>query len=160
MKLTYFFLGILMCVMVATGLNIYFLKQSEKGRPKPRLAAGWSAIVWGAPALMIATLPLAMLGVGEVLLTVVFWIGLIAMTLAGFLNANASGIGVIIRKLAGGLMVLTGVIHGAVFFDALSNSIILASDLGLVLGGLGLAIGPVWRTPSRANKAATPVPAE
>lgn len=150
MKIAYFVLGVLMCVMVATGLNIYFLKQSEKGRPKPRLAAGWSAIVWGSPALLTMALPLALSGLSPAWLTSIFWLGLIGVTVVGVWHGDAAFAGRVIRKLTGGVMVVTGLSHGALFFDTLANPMILATELGLIAGGVALIVGPFWLNQTRA----------
>ena len=49
MKIAYFVFGTALCMVIAAGLNIYFLKRAEAGRGMPRLEAAWAALVWGSP---------------------------------------------------------------------------------------------------------------
>lgn len=158
MKIAYFGLGVLMCLMVATGLNIYFLKQAEKGKPKPKLASAWSAMVWGAPALLVLTLLLSLFDVPGAMLTPVYWIGLLILSLAGLYLANAGYIGMLIRKGTGVAGVLTGLLHAAQYADTLSNPMILSCDLALFFGGVALLVGPFWLKASDtyANELASP----
>lgn len=156
MKIVYFVLGGLMCVMVATGLNIYFLKQAEKGRPRPRLASGWSGLVWGTPAMLAITLPLGLLNVPVDVLTALFWLGLIILSLGATALAEAERTGIILRRVMGGAMMATGLVHGAVFIGTLDNSTILACDLSLILAGGLLTAGPFWLKKPRPTAAAQP----
>lgn len=144
MKLVYFVLGGLMCVMVATGLNIYFLKQAEKGRPRARLASGWSALVWGTPAMLAITLPFGFVGVSDQALTAIFWVGLLAMSAAGLIAADAARTGMVLRKGTGGVMAMTGLAHAGVYAGNLSNPTILACNMTLILVGALLVAGPFW----------------
>lgn len=83
MKVAYFVFGLALCITVAAGLNIYFLKRAEAGRGLPRLEAAWAALVWGSPALLAATLAISLLGAGMVALTGVFWLGALALCAFG-----------------------------------------------------------------------------
>ncbi|RIJ25802.1 PepSY domain-containing protein [Henriciella barbarensis] len=79
MKAAYFLMGVGLCIVVAAGLNIYFLKRAEAGRGMPRLEAAWAALVWGSPALLAATLTVSLLGISMVTLTGLFWLGAVAL---------------------------------------------------------------------------------
>ena len=88
MKVAYFFMGVGLCIVVAAGLNIYFLKRAEAGRGMPRLEAAWAALIWGSPALLAATLAISLLGVGMGGLTALFWLGAVALCGLGLMIAD------------------------------------------------------------------------
>ncbi len=77
-KMAYLVFGIALCVIVASGLSIYFAKRRSNGRPAPKLEAGWSAVIWGTPAMLIITFAAALTGqVTGIGLVAIFWIGLL-----------------------------------------------------------------------------------
>ncbi|HBJ40973.1 MAG TPA: peptidase, partial [Hyphomonas sp.] len=80
MKSIYFLLGIMLCIVVATGLNIYFLKRREKGRAAPRLEPMWSGWIWGSMAMFPITLTVSLLGVSGGWLIAMFWLGSIVFS--------------------------------------------------------------------------------
>lgn len=118
MKVAYFVMGVGLCIVVAAGLNIYFLKRAEAGRGMPRLEAAWAALVWGSPALLAATLAVSLLGVGMVSLTALFWLGALALC----------GLGLVLRdhvktarrmRLCFGVSLLAAVgVHAVRFADS------------------------------------------
>tara|TARA_X000000950_G_scaffold53718_1_gene63945 strand:- start:138318 stop:139823 length:1506 start_codon:yes stop_codon:yes gene_type:complete len=144
MKIAYIVLGTLLCIMVATGLNIYFLKRAEKGRPQPKLASAWSALVWGTPFLMAFTLFMSVVGLGEMAMVAVFWLGSLAIPLIGFVLADAAKTGVWTRRATGAIMVLTGVVHSVMNASALSNHTMLVLNASLIITGICLLMGPFW----------------
>lgn len=91
-KLAYLLFGLVLSVIVASGLAIYFSKRNARGRPAPRLAGAWQGIVWGTPALLAATLAAALAGLEGAGLVILFWGGLAALVaacaLAGAANAR------------------------------------------------------------------------
>jgi len=108
MKVIYFGLGVALCVIIASGLNIYFIKRAERASPLPQFAAAWSACVWGAPALLAGTLLASQFGVQGGWLTGMFWIGLAALGLVGFFNKDAVSVGKVLR-IATGVILLASV---------------------------------------------------
>lgn len=87
-KIAYMALGIALCVVVATGINIWLMKRAERGKPSPRLERVWTGLVWGTPAMTALALLAALLGIGTAGLAVVFWGGLV-LVLAASLAAGA-----------------------------------------------------------------------
>lgn len=76
-KIAYGIFGLILCVITASGLRIYFLRRRQKGREAPKLEAGWEAIVWGTPALLSLTLLFSVLGgIGGSVLIILFWVGI------------------------------------------------------------------------------------
>lgn len=83
-KLAYFLFGVGLCVIVASGLKIYFTKRREKGDLAPRLEGAWAAVVWGTPAALALTLLVALLDlVPDMGLVAVFWLSLAVMIAHG-----------------------------------------------------------------------------
>lgn len=82
-KIGYILLGIALCVVVATGVNIWLMKRAERGRPSPRLERVWTGLVWGTPAITALVLLAATLGLSGPVLTAIFWIGLVLVLAAG-----------------------------------------------------------------------------
>ena len=102
-KLAYLVFGIALCVIIASGLSIYFAKRRSNGRPAPRLEAAWSAVIWGTPAMLIITLAAALTGqIAGMGLVAMFWIGLL-LSIATALSLGKE------RIVTGGqLSILTG----------------------------------------------------
>lgn len=78
-KFAYLIFGVGLCVIVASGLSIYFSKRETNGRPAPRLAAMWSGVVWGTPAMLGLALIASMFGLEGGALASFFWVGLAAV---------------------------------------------------------------------------------
>lgn len=159
MKMAYFFLGGILCLIIASGLNIYFLKQAEKGRPMTRLASGWSGIVWGTPGLLMLTLSTSLMGANEASMTALFWLGLIATGIAGCVVNNAARVGYLLRLITGAIMVMTGLVHVALFADSLGNPYVSSCNLMLVLGGTTICCWRLIRQP-RLKSVSHPQPTE
>lgn len=80
-KAAYGILGILACIMVASGVNIWLLKRRQRGRPTPVLENAWQAVVWGTPATLALVLLATTLGVTNMgVLVGFFWLALLALT--------------------------------------------------------------------------------
>ena len=84
---------------------------------------------------MIASLGLALLGASMTVLTAVFWLGLVGLSVAGLVLKDPVQIGIWIRKVTGALMILTGIGHGIVAPEGLGNLYIAGCNTALVLGG-------------------------
>lgn len=82
-RIAYALLGLSLCIVIVSGLNIYLIKRSEKGRSAPRLSAMWAAMVWGVPAALAISLLGSVSGVlGETQLAPAFWT-ILAFAVAG-----------------------------------------------------------------------------
>ncbi|MEM9261945.1 MAG: PepSY-associated TM helix domain-containing protein [Pseudomonadota bacterium] len=92
-KLAYLVFGLSLAVIVASGLRIYFTRRREKGRAAPRLEAAWEGVVWGTPVALAATLFAAIAGgIEGAALVRMFWIGMILLTGAACVHADASSV--------------------------------------------------------------------
>jgi len=77
-KFAYLVFGIGLCVIVASGLSIYFSKRRSNGRAAPRLENAWTAVIWGTPVMLGTTLIAALTGIVDGIgLVIVFWAGLV-----------------------------------------------------------------------------------
>jgi len=81
-KLAFGIFGLCLMFIICAGMNIYFLKRRNKGRPADALQGAWKGIVWGGPILLLSTF----IGVSFVpalagYLTTVFWVGLVVFAL-------------------------------------------------------------------------------
>ncbi|HEX7048503.1 MAG TPA: PepSY-associated TM helix domain-containing protein [Gammaproteobacteria bacterium] len=77
-KFAYGVLGILACVMVVSGVNIWLLKRRQRGRAVPALERAWAATAWGTPAAMVLVLLIAVAGVAQIgWLVGIFWAALL-----------------------------------------------------------------------------------
>ncbi len=138
MKIAYFVLGGILCVIISSGMNIYFVKSAEKGNARPRMEAGWSGFVWGSCCMLAVTLALALLGSGAGLLTPIFWIGTIVISLAAAMFGQAGRAGNVLRPALGALLVICGVLHISMHSASYGNLYIAFTTVVIIIGGLGL----------------------
>ncbi len=81
-KLAYGLFGIALCIIIATGLKIYFSRRQEQGRPAPRLESAWSGVIWGTPLALFLCLLLSLaIGLEGGLMVATFWLGLTSLVL-------------------------------------------------------------------------------
>ncbi len=87
-KLLYILFGLALTVICATGIYIWLGKRRRRGLDEPRLAAMWSALVWGAPAGLVLTL-LARFAFGnEAPFVAIFWLFLAGIVLVASLQTR------------------------------------------------------------------------
>jgi uncharacterized iron-regulated membrane protein len=140
MKSIYFVLGIMLCIVVATGLNIYFLKRREKGRAAPRLEALWSGWVWGSTAMFPITLMVSLLGVSGGWLIGLFWIGSVAFAAAATIWMSAASAGRVFRTVFGVALLAAPLLHLMRGDASWSNAYaVTASAIMFVAGALFVA---------------------
>ncbi|MGB3626476.1 MAG: PepSY-associated TM helix domain-containing protein [Henriciella sp.] len=137
-KLAYFVFGIALCIIIAAGMNIYFLKRREAGRPMPGFEAAWSALVWGTPALLTLALLAALVGLPAVFLGWLFWAGLVAASAACAVRGNAIQSGALMRIILAVALSLSVIIHAARFIPSYTNPYIWITSAGLL--GLGVCV--------------------
>src|SRR5690606_19595939 len=112
-KLAYGVLGVLSCVMIASGFNIWLLKRRQRGRAVPALERAWDATLWGTPAVMTAVLLLAVAGIGAIgWLVGVFWMGL-GLAIAAAVIAARFPAALAFRSATGVLLVAVLIVHAA-----------------------------------------------
>lgn len=62
-KLVYGVLGMLLCVVCASGVNIWLIKRRERGAARARIENAWAALVWGTPACLALALAIEEAGI-------------------------------------------------------------------------------------------------
>lgn len=158
-RLAYAALGIALCVVCATGLNIWLVKRREQKRPAPRLERAWIGVVWGSPASLGLTLLAGRLGLSEPLLIALFWSGLAAAIIA-CIGAGSGRIASRVLRIAAGALTLAAVgvhvgMNGADAASAASLWITLA------FAATGVAfIASAVRRPRTLSARAAATPAE
>ncbi|MFT4077316.1 MAG: PepSY-associated TM helix domain-containing protein [Asticcacaulis sp.] len=77
----YVLLGLGLCLICTTGMDIWLMKSAQKGRPYPRLHKLWTGFVWGSAAAMaLATLTTITAGLPYI---PVFWGLTLVLSLSG-----------------------------------------------------------------------------
>lgn len=110
-KLAYGVLGIIACVVVASGINIWLIKRRQRGRAAPALEQAWQAILWGTPASLALVLFADTVGLtGTGLHIPLFWGALVAMTAAGMIFQSFP-IRRYLQFLAAGLILASVAVH-------------------------------------------------
>lgn len=150
-KIAYFVFGLALCIIIASGLNIYFVRRRAQGRTAPRLEAAWASLVWGTPATLALTLLASVSGMTEGTgLVALFWLPLVAIITAGLITGNAGGCRHVL-KLAGGALLLAGVlVHILRNPDALTRASLLPVSVGALAFAAVLtasALNPGFRRP-------------
>jgi uncharacterized iron-regulated membrane protein len=107
-KLVYVALGLALCVVCVSGVQLWLYKRARKKGPQPLLERAWIALVWGPVALIGLCLTLdRVFGLADAWLAPVFWIGLLALTGIGMLTPSRSLLSASL-KLAGAALILIG----------------------------------------------------
>ena len=147
-KIAYAGFGIALCMIIAAGMNIYFLKRAERGVAMPRLFSAWSALVWGTPALLALTLLASLAGIGGAWLPVLFWGGCLGMAAGGGLLADHIRVGRIMRIVLGITLAAAAVVHAAAYLGSYDNP-----HTWMTTAFFGLfAIGLLARSPTSGSR--------
>ncbi len=137
-KIGYGIFGLALCIVVASGLRIYFLRRRLKGRAAPRLESAWEAVVWGTPLLLALTLGFSVVaGFDGGRLIALFWIGLIGVVSFSFWRRNAQKTRAALQLSTAATLTLSvlghQVIHGSSALSSAWYAISLAATLGLFM---------------------------
>ena len=143
-KFAYGVFGLILCVVIASGLRIYFMRRKQKGLHKPKLAAAWEGVIWGTPAVLTFALLVSILARLEgINLIVTFWVGLFLVVSTAFLKANATKTRKVLRDATAILLLLTVLAHtvmnpGAIFSVAslCFSGVLIATSMILAFANL------------------------
>jgi len=88
LKFVYLILGVIMCIVAASGVNIWLLRKQQKGQNVALIKRLWVAVVWGTPLAVVvsALLSIATLAISPV---IVFWLPLSAIIITGGYSKSA-----------------------------------------------------------------------
>lgn len=135
-KLVYVLLGLAMTVISGSGVSIWLAKRRQKGLPAEHMQGAWSALVWGAPALIAAAAGLRLIGGATLPLTALFWAAQILLVGIGIWRPAIIGRG--LRGLLALLLLLVGSGHALAHPGASQAALIL--DGLIILSGLLCAL--------------------
>ena len=152
-ELVYVVLGLGLCLICATGTDLWLVKSAEKGKPHPALHRVWTAFIWVTPAAL-ALAAAAMLAFGWSA-KLIFWGLVVASALAAIPPAIDQKTWSRAGRLALGLSLL---VLPAAHMATLRSTSLAALGPNLVCATLGLLIVGVmafgaWRTPKSLDKA-------
>lgn len=136
-RIAYGLLGLSLCVVVCSGINIWLIRRRDRGQPAPRLHRAWIAVVWGTPL----ALALAALGEFTLRLPVIwtFWGVLLALIAAAPFIRSEAGLSRSLRVATAVLILAALAAHGARFgADAFGPAALVVS---LCLTATALALG-------------------
>jgi len=132
-KLAYLVFGLVLCVIVASGLAIYFSKREARGQPAPQLAGAWQGVVWGTPALLATTMAAALLGLEGLGLVCLFWGGLaVLIAVCAWTGAQNARLGTM-GFTAAALLIALAIHAGRFGVAAVSQAGLAISLAGAVL---------------------------
>lgn len=115
-KLIYGILGLALCVISASGINIWLLKRRAKGMPSPKLEKAWAGTVWGTPLAMVLCYLLGLLlGVEKLAMNLSFWVVALLCTFAGLMASNATQWARTLRFATGALLLFSLSTHMLVY---------------------------------------------
>ncbi len=113
-KVAYAIFGVLLSVIVASGLRIYFLRRNQKGLHAPKLESAWEGLLWGAPLVLVLCLGFAVVGVLDGLgLVALFWFGLILLVGIAAMVAHAERVRRLLKTMTAMTLALVVFYHGA-----------------------------------------------
>lgn len=138
-KIIYTLLGLGLCFICATGMNIWFRRQQQAGSPRAKTERMWLAVVWGFPCAIALTASTHFWWPNATL--VVFWIASLALVFIALAARNRAQVSVGLRLLLVALIALTLVVHisrfGATSFTGgslLFNGLLGLTALLLIIG--------------------------
>lgn len=149
-RIAYVLLGFVLCIIIATGLNLSLIKRQQQGRETRRLAAAWAALVWGAPAALamslLASVSGAAAGVG---LIGVFWGGLALSLALSALRPNRGATTRILQATAAAALVAALAVQGAIHDGVRAAAPVLVLTTLFWAVALALGAAAFWSRPRR-----------
>jgi uncharacterized iron-regulated membrane protein len=142
-KLLYGALGLALCVIIASGVNVWLARRRDQNRPAPIAGRLWDVVIWGVPialagaagaSLALSWPPLA-----------VFWAVFAACALASAAPIGAGVWRTVCAVSLAGLVLIHALLAGAALF-----SVAGAADAAL----LGAALIVLWPLRPRAPRLA------
>lgn len=141
-KILYALLGLGMCFMCTTGMNIWFRRQQQAGISYPALERAWLGVVWGFPnAIAFSLLMDFWLPVQPVIL---FWFGSLMLVFVSLALKDRHQVSLVLRVLLISLLVFILILHcvtnGVYAFSGASLLINSLLTITITFLALGLAI--------------------
>ena len=162
-KTAYVVLGLALCVVCVSGVQLWLLKRARKRGAQPALERAWTVLVWAPPGLIGLCLTLDRLaGLPDAALPLVFWGGLLALTALAPMLGDKARLSIVLRAAGGSVIVLGALSHFAAYGPTGYAAPPAWGVMGaMVLSGAALMASAVWRGPAnRARQAAAQRPGD
>lgn len=144
-KVAYSIFGIVLSIIIASGLRIYFARRRQKGNAVPKLESAWEAVVWGTPFTLSLCLLLAVgVGLQGLGLVALFWLGMCGTVILSSILADAQKVRIGLRSFTSACLVLTILIHLMSHSEAIFTQAMYPVSMLLVIFSIVLLI-PVLR---------------
>ncbi len=130
-RIAYTLLGLGLCLICATGMDIWLLKAEQKGRPHPRLHRLWTGFVWGAPVAMAAAAAVTL--VWPTAYIPAFWLILAGLSGGGILRPSLRQVSMTGRVALAGALIALVAVHALRPIAPSNRPEVLAVDLTLGL---------------------------
>ncbi len=151
-KIAYGVFGLILCIITASGLRIYFLRRQQKGREAPRLEAGWEAIVWGTPALLSLTLLTSIIsGLETYGLVSLFWGGLCIIIAIAMRTSNAANTRHVLKLTTAVLLLCVSLVHSVLYWPMVFTTAVLPILTIFVIIAVTLACLSIKHVPNALN---------
>ncbi len=142
-KILYAILGLGMCFMCATGMNIWFRRQQQSGNTYPKLERSWLAVVWGFPLAVAISLLVDFWWSTQ--LVAIFWGTSALIFVAALMAPDRQSVSFGLRIALIAAIASAVIIHFVKFgSDSLSGASLLINILfviAVLLLGFGLGLG-------------------
>jgi len=142
-KLAYGVFGIVLSIIIVSGLRMYFLRRRQKGDPAPRLEAAWEGITWGTiSSLLFTFLTSLWFGFSGLSLVATFWLLMVLTPAAAALLADHARTNRLLRSVNAACLLLVIVSYtvsnfsSVTSFSSLSVLSVLVVCLILIFGSL------------------------
>lgn len=157
LQVAYILLGVALCIVIATGVNIWLLRRAQAGRPTVIAQRLWTTTIWGTP-LAMAFSALADV-VADVNGALVFWLALLVLLVTGWRTGDVQRWSRQLRwslaAISAGIVAAHAVRFGG---DAFNDASLLVNMSWLALAG-GALIAALTAA-ARPMPAATQQPAQ
>ncbi|MDP5209097.1 PepSY domain-containing protein [Microbulbifer sp. 2205BS26-8] len=131
-KIAYFLLGVGMCVLVVSGINIWLIRKRQRGAPAVRLERVWMAQVWGIPfAIALSAVAYLVFAVSAVQ---VFWLTTAVLSVVAAFSGTVAGWSMLLRGATIVACLLVVIAHVSIFgADAFVRASLVANAVWLLM---------------------------
>jgi uncharacterized iron-regulated membrane protein len=112
-KLAYLAIGTALCVVTASGFNVWLIRRRQAGRPAAALERLWTAAVWGVPlGLALAAVLEIAAGIPPAL---VFWSAIVLAAIGAWRTENRARLSRMLRAACAAAFAAVVAVHAARF---------------------------------------------
>ncbi|WP_270374890.1 PepSY-associated TM helix domain-containing protein [Marinicauda sp. Alg238-R41] len=156
-KIAYALLGLALCMIVASGVNLWLMKRAARAKASPRLERAWISVIWGSPALLALCFIAVSGGASDVWLAPIFWVGLASVAiLSTFVRSRAilsAGL-----KLASAAFIALGVLWHAIASGAPASPAFWGVSAWLLLTAIALSVAGAFGFARAGRASREPAP--